>query len=180
MLPYFLTSSVLAFSALTLLTEQQEGHPACKKLSVGVLAWLSVWSEVQTCIWPSWCYRHSLSLAPVKTRLVLPFWYRLTRVVLGKGPLNGCSLSLYCLLFWWINVYINWLRCAAVSSATRKGLMSSQTSTLVSTWRHCSWSLASDSPPTLLCRELARNVLFTCLLISTEWPVGKSQTVFCR
>ena len=26
---------------------------ACKKLSGGVLAWLSVWSEVQTCIWPS-------------------------------------------------------------------------------------------------------------------------------
>jgi len=24
-----------------------------KKLSSGVLAWLSVWSEVQTCIWPS-------------------------------------------------------------------------------------------------------------------------------
>jgi len=28
-------------------------YPACKKLSGGVLAWLSVWSEVQTCIWPS-------------------------------------------------------------------------------------------------------------------------------
>jgi len=42
-----------AFSALTLLVEQQEGHPACKKQSGGVLAWLSVWSEVQTCIWPS-------------------------------------------------------------------------------------------------------------------------------
>ena len=26
-------------------------HPACKKLSGGVLAWLSVWSEVQTCIY---------------------------------------------------------------------------------------------------------------------------------
>ena len=42
-----------AFSALTLLFGRQEGHPACKKLSGGVLAWLSVWSEVQTCIWPS-------------------------------------------------------------------------------------------------------------------------------
>jgi len=47
---------------LTLLVKRQEGHPACKKLSGGVLVWLSVWSEVQTCIWPS------------------P----------GKGPLNGC------------------------------------------------------------------------------------------
>jgi len=42
-----------AFSALMLLVGRQEGHPACKKLSGGVLVWLSVWSEVQTCIWPS-------------------------------------------------------------------------------------------------------------------------------
>jgi len=42
-----------AFSALTLLVGRQEGHPACKKLSGGVLVWLSVWSYVQTCIWPS-------------------------------------------------------------------------------------------------------------------------------
>ena len=42
-----------AFSALTLLVGWQEGHPACKKLSGGVLAWLSVLSEVQICIWPS-------------------------------------------------------------------------------------------------------------------------------
>jgi len=42
-----------AFSALTLLVGWQEGHPACKKLSGEVLAWLSVWSEVQTCLWPS-------------------------------------------------------------------------------------------------------------------------------
>jgi len=41
-----------AFTALTLLVGWQEGHPACKN-SGGVLAWLSVWSEVQTCIWPS-------------------------------------------------------------------------------------------------------------------------------
>ena len=44
---------VLAFSALTLLVGRQEGRPACKKLSGGVLAWLSVWGEVWTCIWPS-------------------------------------------------------------------------------------------------------------------------------
>ena len=28
-----------------------------------------------------------------KSRLVLPIWYRLTRVVLEKRPLNGCSCS---------------------------------------------------------------------------------------
>jgi len=46
-------SALYAFSALTLLVGRQEGHPACKKLSSGVLAWLSVWSEVQTCIGPA-------------------------------------------------------------------------------------------------------------------------------
>jgi len=84
------------FSALTLLVGRQEGHPACKKLSGRVLAWLSVWSEMQTCIWPSWGHWHSLSLAPVKSRLVLPFWYRLTRVVPEKGPLNGCVCVRVC------------------------------------------------------------------------------------
>jgi len=49
----FVVDDFFAFSALTLLVGRQEGHPACKKHSGGVLAWLSVWSEVQTCIWPS-------------------------------------------------------------------------------------------------------------------------------
>ena len=68
----------------------RKGIRPVKQLSGGVLAWLSVWSEVQTCIWHSWCHCYSLSLASVKSRLVLPFWYRLTRVVADKGPLNGC------------------------------------------------------------------------------------------
>jgi len=36
-----------------------------KKLSGVVVAWLSVWGNVQICIWPGWCYCQSLSLAPV-------------------------------------------------------------------------------------------------------------------
>jgi len=45
---------LIAFSALTLLVERQEEHPAYKKLTDDVLAWLSVWSEVQViCIWSS-------------------------------------------------------------------------------------------------------------------------------
>ena len=82
--------SAHAFSALTLLVGRQEEHPACKNLSSEVLAWLSVWSEVQTCIWPSWYHCRSLILAPVKSRLVLPFWYRFTWVVPDKGTLNEC------------------------------------------------------------------------------------------
>jgi len=80
----------LTQQALTLLLGRQEGYPACKKLSDGVLAWLSIWSELQTCIYPILCRCHSLSLASVKSRLVLPFWYWLTWVVPENGPLNGC------------------------------------------------------------------------------------------
>jgi len=89
----FLTILVVGgcFSALTLLVGWQKGHPACKKLSGGVLAWLShLTGARQTCIWPSGCHCHSLSLASVKSRLLLPYWYRLTQVVPEKGPLNGC------------------------------------------------------------------------------------------
>ena len=73
----------------------RKGIRPVKKLSGEVLAFLSVWSKVWTCIWPSWCHCHSLSLASVKSRLVLPFWYRLTRVVQEKGPLNVCVCSYF-------------------------------------------------------------------------------------
>jgi len=43
----------ITFSTLTPLVGQQEGHPACKKLSGGMLAWLPVCGKVQICIWPS-------------------------------------------------------------------------------------------------------------------------------
>ena len=65
---FYLSRWLHAFSALTLLVGRQEGQ-----LSGGVLAWLSVWSKVQTCIWPSWCHCHSQSLASVKSRLVFTF-----------------------------------------------------------------------------------------------------------
>jgi len=92
---FYGTYVTFAFSALTLLVGRQDGHPACKKLSGGVLAWFSVWSEVQTCIWPSGFHCHSLSLAPVKSRLVSPFWCRLTWVVPDWGLLNGCVCVFY-------------------------------------------------------------------------------------
>jgi len=59
---FLLTYSLLlcAFSALTLLVVRQEGHAACRKLSGGVLAWLSVWSEV-----------HMAQLMPLPLSLLL-------------------------------------------------------------------------------------------------------------
>jgi len=47
-----LTGSKNALSGLTLFVWFEE-HLACKKLSGEMLAWLSAWSEMQICIWPS-------------------------------------------------------------------------------------------------------------------------------
>jgi len=68
---------LIAFSALTLLVGRQEGHPACKKTEwwdVGVV----VWDEVQTCIYPSRCHGHSLSLAPVNPDWFYSSWFYLS------------------------------------------------------------------------------------------------------
>ena len=46
---------------------------------------------------------HSLSLASVKSRLVLPFWYRLTRVVLDKGSINECMYVCVCADYYVMN-----------------------------------------------------------------------------
>ena len=89
--------SACAFSALTLLVGGRKGIRPVKNWVVG--CWHGYLSgarcRVQTCICSSWCHCHSLSLASVKSRLVLPFWYQLTWVVLEKGPLNGCV----CIIF---------------------------------------------------------------------------------
>ena len=69
-------SSSRAFSALTLLVGRQEGYPACKKLSGWMLAWLSVWGEMQICICPADATA-TLSLASVN-----PDWFYLS----GTGP----------------------------------------------------------------------------------------------
>ena len=86
-----------AFCALTPLVGSQEEHPACKQLTDEVLVWLSVWSEVQSvCISSSWCHCHPKTPSPLatfKSRLVLPFQYWLTQVVLEKRLLNGSSSS---------------------------------------------------------------------------------------
>jgi len=73
----------MSVSALTPLVGQQERQPACKNLSGEVLLWLSVWSEVQMiCIWSSRCHHHSIICCASKIQNGLPFWCRLTQVVL--------------------------------------------------------------------------------------------------
>ena len=59
--------------------------------------------EVQICIWPSWCHCHSLSLASVKSRLVLPFWYCLTRVIWTK--FRAVKWLFMCVFIKWTDMY---------------------------------------------------------------------------
>ena len=74
-----------------------------------MLAWLSVWSEVQTCIWPSGFHCHSLSLASVKSRLVLPFWYRLTRVFPDKKAVKRVCVCVCVLAIWYYDSqFVTW------------------------------------------------------------------------
>jgi len=37
-------------------------------------------------IWSSWYHYHPSSRASLQSRMILPFWYWLTQVVLEKGP----------------------------------------------------------------------------------------------
>ena len=89
----------LVVSALTLLVGWQEGHPACKKNWV-VRCWHGCLSGTRCRLAcgpaDATAIHCSLSLAVVKSRLVLPFWYRLTQVVLDKEPLIGCVCVCVC------------------------------------------------------------------------------------
>jgi len=73
---------------LTLLVGRQEEHPACKKLSGGMLAWLSAWSAdlhvAQQMPLPLTISCSSKSRL-VLTFLVLPFWYLLSADPGGPG-----------------------------------------------------------------------------------------------
>jgi len=84
----------VAFSALTLLVGRQEGHPACKKLSSEVLAWLSLEQGADL---------HMAQLMPLpltvscSSKIQIGFTF-LVSSHLGSpghslGPLNGCDCS---------------------------------------------------------------------------------------
>ena len=63
-------------------------------LSDDVLAWLSVWHEVQViCIWSSWCHCHPIISCFIKIQIGLIFLVPITQVVLEKRLLNGVCLS---------------------------------------------------------------------------------------
>jgi len=66
---------------------QQEGHLAGKNRVVG--CWCGYLSGARCRLAYGPADATALSLAAVKSRLVLPFWYWITRVVLDKTLSNG-------------------------------------------------------------------------------------------
>ena len=94
---YFMTAAISlndAFSALTLLVGRQEGHPAYKKTEqcgTGLVICLERGADLHMA---QWMPLPLLSLASVTSSLVLPFWYRPTRIIPDKGPLNVWAISL--------------------------------------------------------------------------------------
>jgi len=88
----------VAFSALTLLVVHQEQHWPVKierwgvgGVICGARCRLFAYGSADATAIPK--PRHLLP--HLNSRLVLPFWYRLTQVVLEKRPLNGYSISSY-------------------------------------------------------------------------------------
>ena len=74
-----------------------EEHVACKIEWWGVGVVICLEQGADCFIWSSWCHCHPKtpsSLASFKSKLVLPFCYRLTHLVPEKRLLNGCSVVL--------------------------------------------------------------------------------------
>ena len=81
-----------------LLVGRQEGHLACKKLVVGCWCGYLSAARCRLAYGPA-DDTSTQSLASVKSRFVLPFWYWLTRVDPDKGPLNVCVYKVLICLF---------------------------------------------------------------------------------
>jgi len=83
-----------AFSALTLLVWQQEGHPACKNW---VLRYWHGYLSDARCKWVAYGPANATaipsSLALVKSRIVYLSAAGLCTLFWKKSPLNGCSSS---------------------------------------------------------------------------------------
>jgi len=77
----------------------RKGIRTVKKLSGGVLVWLSVWSEVQTCIRPSCMMPLPLTVSCF-SKIQIGFIYLVPAhpVVPDKGQLNGCVFVCYLLI----------------------------------------------------------------------------------
>ena len=171
--------TTVSFSALTLLVGRQEGHAASKKLSGGLLAWLSVWSEVQICIQPSWCHCHSLSLASVKSSLrqtvhthraslhqaakLVAALLRVVGVTAGLAASNG-SLSPAL----WLMSPAGWLPRTGISSGTLHSAIGSSGASYLYLFLHCS---------ILICKFFNSNCLENCEILIYRAKLSVSSTI---
>jgi len=73
--------------------------PACKNWVVGCWSGYLSGARCRLAYGPADATATNRVFASVKSRLVLPLWYRLTQVVPDKGPLNGCVFVLKVLRF---------------------------------------------------------------------------------
>jgi len=80
-----------AFGALTLLVGHQK---SIRPVKYWVIRWCCGYLSGVRCKWfaygPADATVTPSSLASLKSRMVWPFWCRLTQVILEKRPLNGC------------------------------------------------------------------------------------------
>jgi len=113
------------------------------------------------CIWSSWCHCHPKTLASFKSRLVLPFWYRLAQAVLEKRPLNGCSS---------ISNYIHVIRLPVETQRTPHELVLSSL-TPAHNEEHGTWRLFTD---------LSTDTTATCCPNPTQNSFNNYRQHHCR
>jgi len=87
----------------------QEDHPTCKKLSDEVLAWLSVWSEMQMiCIWSSWCHCRPIISCFIKIQIssifLVPAYPGFIIIIIWGADSVPLFLETDVCLFWLIYV----------------------------------------------------------------------------
>jgi len=125
----------------------------------GVVICLEWGADLHTAQLMPHCHSHSLSLASVKSRLVLPFWYRLTRVVPDKGPFSGCVCDC---VFFYFSVEVVLLLINRCSSESKEFYLPCS---CIDTVMHCVVCVISPSWLYCLCA-------FSALMLLVGWQEG--------
>jgi len=106
------------FSALMLLVGWQEGIQRIKNWVVGCWRSYLPGSRCRFAYGQLMPLQLTVSCSS-KSKLVLPFWYQLTRVVLGKRPLNRCVYCKPCAEWLWFIVILLWRTTATSNKAVQ-------------------------------------------------------------
>ena len=120
---------------------------------------------------------HSLSLASVKSRLVLPFWYWLTWVVPYKGPLIHTGVC----VFWSLacNTCKHCVYCTSVHGCRSPAEIWCGA---VSLQYVCSWKMVRQMPlvPSALSRPSVRWMMWSVMISTTASNVCTPRTAWHR